>query len=330
MYVKQAVFVSLILISVHSIGLAHQTAAGDSPTIAGCQIFPPDNIWNTPIDTLPVDEHSDDYIDAIGSDVGLHPDFGSGLWDGGPIGIPYTIVSGDQPAANISFYYPDESDAGPYPIPTDALIEGGPDGDGDRHILLVDSDNCTLYEIFDAYPGDDGSWEAGSGAIWDLSDNALRPDEWTSADAAGLPILPGLVRYDEVEAGAINHALRFTASNLRTAYVWPARHRAECGDHSEDDLSVPPLGQRFRLKAEFDVSTYSSDVQVILIALQTYGLILADCGSDWFISGVPDEGWNNDMLVEELDSITGDNFEAIDVSSLMVDADSAAAIQGEE
>ncbi len=307
-------------------------AAGDSgaPTIGGCPVFPPNNIWNTPIDALPADPHSDDYIAAIGQDVGLHPDFGAGLWEEGPIGIPYTLITADQSTVAISFYYPDESDPGPYPIPADALIEGGPDSEGDRHILLVDKGNCILHEIYDAYPQEDGRWEAGSGAIWDLTSNGLRPDEWTSADAAGLPILPGLVRYEEVEAGAIHHALRFTASNIRSDYVWPARHRAECGDHSEDDLSVPPYGQRFRLKASFDVSDYSPEVQVILNALKTYGLMLADCGSDWFVTGVPDERWNNDLLVDELRTVTGDNFEAVDVSSLIVDPDSGEVTQDEE
>jgi hypothetical protein len=281
------------------------------------------------VDTLPRDPLSDDYVNAIGADVGLHPDFGSGLWEGGPIGIPYSLVSGDQKPVDISFYYPDESDSVPYPIPHDALIEGGADSDGDRHILLVDTDNCILYEIYDAYPQGVGSWEAGSGAVWDLNSNDLRPDEWTSADAAGLPILPGLVRYEEVQAGAIHHALRFTASNIRSDYIWPARHHADCGEHGEDDLSVSSYGQRFRLKASFDVSSYSPEIQVILNALKTYGLILADCGSDWFISGVPDDGWNNDVLVTELRTVTGDNFEAVDISSLLVDPDSGEARQSE-
>jgi hypothetical protein len=311
-------------------GLLSAQEDGEPPVIGDCSLFPVDNIWNTPIDTLPLDPHSDDYIEAIGVDAGLHPDFGSGLWEGGPIGIPYTLVIGDQAPADISFYYPDESDPGPYPIPPDALIEGGANSRGDRHILLVEEDNCILYEIYDAYPQDDGSWEAGSGAIWDLNSHDLRPDEWTSADAAGLPILPGLVRYDEVEPGEIRHALRFTASNIRSDYIWPARHRAECGDHDADDLSVPPYGQRFRLKVAFDVAGYSPDVQVILDALKTYGLILADCGSDWFISGVPDERWDNDTLVPELRTITGDNFEAVDTSSLLIDPDSGQARQGEE
>jgi hypothetical protein len=322
---KQAPILALALLV---FGLFAAQDVSETPTIGGCPVFPANNIWNTPVDSLPVDAHSDDYIAAIGADTGLHPDFGSGLWEGEPIGIPFTLVSSDQKPADITFYYPDESDNDSYPIPDDALIEGGSDSDGDRHILLVESDNCILYEIYDAYLQGSGSWEAGSGAIWDLNSNDLRPDEWTSADAAGLPILPGLARYEEVQAGAINHALRFTASNIRSDYVWPARHRADCGDYAEDDLSVPPYGQRFRLKASFDVSGYSPEVQVILNALKTYGLILADCGSDWYITGAPDEGWKNDILVDELETVTGDNFEAVDVSSLLVDPDSGEASLG--
>lgn len=320
---KSALFLALAFLIP---GLLMAQDEPSPPVIAQCPMFPADNIWNTPIDTLPVDANSDAYIAALGTDIGLHPDFGSGLWDGGPIGIPYTIASGFTAITDITFYYPDESDLGPYPLPPDALIEGGPDSDGDRHILLVDNDYCTLYEIYDAYPQDDGSWEAGSGAVWDLTENALRPDEWTSADAAGLPILPGLVRYEEIEAGAINHALRFTASNIRHDYIWPARHRAECGD-DVDRSELPAYGQRFRLKASFDVSGYSPEVQIILNALKTYGLILADCGSDWYISGAPDERWDNDTLVDELRTVMGDNFEAVDVSGLMVDPNSAQAQQ---
>jgi hypothetical protein len=323
---KQALILGLALLVP---GLLAAQGVPETPTIGGCPVFPPNNIWNMPVDTLPLDSHSDDYIAAIGADVGLHPDFGSGLWEGAPIGIPYTVVSGDQKPVDIIFEYADESDAAAYPIPEDALIEGGPESDRDRHILLVENDNCILYEIYAAYPQGIGSWEAGSGAVWELNSNDLRPDEWTSADAAGLPILPGLVRYEEVQAGAINHALRFTASNVRSDYIWPARHRADCGGYEADDLSVPPYGQRFRLQASFDVSGYSPEIQVILNSLKTYGLILADCGSDWFITGAPDEDWNNDVLVEELETVTGDNFEAVDVSSLLVDPDSGEARQGE-
>jgi len=292
-----------------------------SPIIDGCLVFPSDHIWNTRVDSLPVDIRSDEYIDSIGREVGLHADFGSGLWEGGPIGIPFTTADASTPRAVVNFDYSDESDAGPYPIPPDAPIEGGPNSDGDRHILIVETSECKLYELYAAYPNNDGSWQAGSGAIWDLRGYALRPDEWTSADAAGLPILPGLVRYDEVAAGEIRHAIRFTADVTQRAYVWPARHFAS----DETDPGVPPMGQRFRLKASFDISPFPRDAQVILRAMQVYGLILADNGSSWFISGAPDERWNNDELADSLRAVTGETFEAVDVSRPMVSADSGQA-----
>jgi len=298
-------------------------AAGDGPTLGGCSVFPPDHIWNTRVDTLPVDPRSDDYIRSMGSDTSLHPDFGSGEWDGGPIGIPYTVTSSREASpAVISFYYPDESDPGPYFIPPDPQIEGGPNADGDRHILLIDTTTCTLSEIYDAYPNGTG-WEAGSGAVWDLNGYELRPEEWTSADAAGLPILPGLIRYEEVAAGEIDHAIRFTVEQTQEAYVWPARHHAS----DSTSPSVPPMGQRFRLRADFDVAAYPHDVQVILIAMQRYGLMLADNGSDWFISGAPDPHWNDEELVEAFRTIQGADFEAVDVSSLMIDPNSGQARQ---
>ncbi|MCD6291496.1 MAG: cellulase family glycosylhydrolase, partial [Anaerolineae bacterium] len=212
------------------------------------------------------------------------------------------------------------SDPGPYPIPPDAPIEGGRGSDGDRHVLIVDRDHCMLYELYDAWPQPDGSWHAGSGAIFDLNSNALRPAGWTSADAAGLPILPGLVRYDEVAAGEIRHAIRFTAPRTRKAYVWPARHYAS-------DLTAgryPPMGQRFRLRADFDISGFSPQAQVILQALKRYGMILADNGRAWFISGAPDDRWDNDVL-HELHQVHGTDFEAVDASSLIVHPDSAQA-----
>jgi hypothetical protein len=287
------------------------------PDIAGCTIFPTDNIWNAPVDTLPLDPNSAAYVDTIGASRTLHPDFGSGLWEGAPIGIPYIVVPGDQPRVPVTFEYDDESDPGPYPIPPDAPIEGGPDSGGDRHILVLDQETCILYELFAAYLQADGSWQAGSGAIFDLGSHALRPNTWTSADAAGLPILPGLVRYDEVASGEITHAIRFTAPQTRRAYVWPARHYAS----SRTGAEYPPMGQRFRLKADYDISGFSPDVQVILRAMKKYGIILADNGSAWYISGTPDERWNNSVL-HELRRVTGSAFEAVDVSSLMVDPDS--------
>jgi hypothetical protein len=288
-----------------------------SPQVVGCAVFPADNVWNTPVDTLPVHANSDAYVATIGAGAHVHADFGSGTWDGGPIGIPYVDVPGSQPKVAVTFEYDDESDPGPYPIPPDAPIEGGPDGDGDRHVLVLDRDNCILYEMFYAFPQPGGSWDAGSGAIFDLSSHALRPAGWTSADAAGLPILPGLVRYEEVAAGKIRHALRFTSDSTRRAYVWPARHFAPY----HEEPNSPPMGQRFRLRADFDVSGFPAEAQVILRALKTYGMILADNGSSWFISGVPDERWDNDAL-HELHDVKGSDFEAVDTSSLMVDPNS--------
>lgn len=285
-----------------------------------CSILPSNNIWNTPIDKLPVDKNSDIYIQTIGPTKNLHPDFGSGLWNNAPIGIPYTIVDGNQKKVFVQFEYADESDKGPYPIPDNPLIEGGEDSNGDRHILIVDKDNCILYELYSAYKNPDGSWRAGSGAIFDLNSNSLRPDSWTSADAAGLPILPGLVRYDEVAAGEINHMIRFTVPKTQRKYIWPARHYAS----SITDEKYPPMGQVFRLKNSVNISTFSKEAQVILTALQKYGMILADNGSAWFISGVPDERWNNDAI-NELKQIKGSDFEAVDISSLMVNANSGEA-----
>jgi hypothetical protein len=294
--------------------------SGDGPSIDGCPVFPADHIWNTPVDSLPVHPSSDAYIDSIGADTTLHPDFGAEEWEGEPIGIPYNVVDGSNIGpAIIEFYYPDESDAGPYPIPAEPLIEGA----GDRHILLVDTSNCRLLEIFDAEQQDDRSWSAGSGAVWDLADYALRPEEWTSADAAGLPILPGLVRYDEIAAGEIRHAIRFTAEETQRLYVWPARHFASDNENTD----VPPMGQRFRLKASFDSSSYPPDVQIILRAMQVYGIILADNGSNWYINGSPDPRWNDEELHEAFDGISGSDFEAVDVSDLMIDSDSGQAQQ---
>lgn len=257
-----------------------------------------------------------------GATAGLHPDFGSGLWDGGPIGIAFVAVPGAQPFVPVTFiWYGDESDPGPDPIPANAPVEGGSSSTGDRHVLVVDTGSCTLYELYYAWPQPDGSWQAGSGANFILASNALRPADWTSADAAGLPILPGLVRYDEVASGAINHAVRFTVPRTRQAYVWPARHYAS----SSTDPTRPPMGQRFRLKASFDISGFSPFNQVILTALKRYGMLVADNGSAWYLSGAPDERWDNDDLHHLQTGVHGSDFEAVDESSLMLDPNSAQA-----
>ena len=300
-------------------------AAGRAQRLGGCALFPADSIWNTRVDDLPVAASSSTWVATIGAGTGLHSDFGSGVWPPGsdaPIGIPFDSVPGSQIPVPVRFLYDDESDPGPYPVPPDASIEGGPSSSGDRHVLVLERDSCTLYELFDAWPIDGGAeWSAGSGAVFTLGSHALRPTGWTSADAAGLPILPGLVRYDEVAAGRIEHALRFTAPQTRKAYVWPARHHAS-------DLTgpqYPPMGQRFRLRADYDISGFSPPVRVILQALKEYGMMLADNGSAWYISGVPDERWDNDVLAE-LGAVEGTSFEAVDVSSLMVDPDSSLAM----
>jgi len=296
---------------------------GPPTTQLTCPLFPADNIWNAPVDTLPVHPNSDAYVNTIGATANLHPDFGAGQWQGAPIGIPYVEVPGTQPQVSVSFTYADESDPGPYPIPPDAPIEGGPNSNGDRHVLVVDRDHCLLYELFYAWPQSDGSWIADSGAIFDLNSNALRPAGWTSADAAGLPIFPGLVHYDEVASGAIHHALRFTAPQTQRAYLWPARHFAS----NLTGTQYPPMGVRFRLKADYDLSGFSPEAQVILQTLKTYGMMLADNGLPWFLSGVPDDRWNNDVL-NELKQVQGSDFEAVDVSSLMVDPNSGQVFQG--
>lgn len=284
-----------------------------------CEIFPRNNIWNTPIDTLPADPRADAYVASIGLDTGLHPDYGAGLYEGGPMGIPFVRVPGNQPPVAVTFTASgEESDPGPYPIPADAPIEGGACAEGDRHVIVAQEETCTLYELYDAQPRPDGSWQAASGARFDLASNALRPAGWTSADAAGLPILPGLVRYEEIAAGVIPHALRFTAEQTQDAYVWPARHQA--GATSDPD--APPMGQRFRLKADVEIDDFSPTNQIILQALKTYGMLLADNGGNWFLSGAPDDRWDNDDLHDLQERIQGGDFEAVDCGSLVVHPDS--------
>jgi len=282
-----------------------------------CQLLPSDNPWNQRVDQLPVAGNSSTLIRSIGVGDDLHPDFGSGLYNGGPIGIPYTTVSKKQKKLRVSFDYADESDRGRYPIPPRVPIEGGSRSDGDRHAIVVDRDRCKLYELYDAHKNRGGrSWRAGSGAIFDLRSNALRPAGWTSADAAGLPILPGLARYEELASGGINHAIRFTVERTRRAYVYPARHHAS----SDNDPSLPPMGLRVRLKSSVDIAGYPPQARAVLRALARYGMILADNGSNWYISGSPSPGWDNDDL-HELQQVTGRDFEVVDTRSLPAPGD---------
>jgi hypothetical protein len=274
----------------------------------GLQIFPSNNPWNTDISSETVDPNSDKLISSIGKDVHLHPDFGT-VWQGSPIGIPYNVIGGNQTKVNVSFRYASESDPGPYPVSPGALVEAG----SDKHVLVIDTINRKLYELFNAVKNKDNSWNAGSGAVFDLTSNLLRPDHWTSADAAGLPIFPGLVRYEEVIGKAeINHALRFTVQNSRNSFLHPATHAAS----DNNDVNLPPMGMRVRLKANFDISSFSKNIQVILRALKKYGMFVADNGSNWYISGSPDPRWDDDEL-GQLKTIAGSNFEVVKMGTVI-------------
>ena len=277
-------------------------AARPLPGAPSCPVFPATNVWNRDVSRLPVAGNSATLIRTIGLARGLHPDFGSNAG----YGIPYNVVTKATPRAAVRFVYSSESDHVRYPIPAHPRIEAG----SDRHMLLLDRDACRLYELYDAVHSSSG-WHAGSGATWDLRSNALRPAGWTSADAAGLPILPGLVRYDEVAAGVIGHALRFTAPRTRTTYVYPARHQA--GESSSSTL--PPMGVRVRLKASVDIRGFGPQARIVLQALKTYGMILADNGSPWYVTGAPDPHWNDDDL-HALGRISGADLEVVDTSGL--------------
>lgn len=283
-----------------------QTPKGSA--VGNIQVFPADNPWNTDISNEDADPNSDNIIASIGNDIHLHPDFGT-VWENAPIGIPYNLVGNNQPKIQVSFQYNSESDPGPYPIPPDAFVESG----SDRHVLVIDTVNLILYELYNAIRKPDDNWNAGSGAIFDLTSNDLRPDYWTSADAAGLPIFPGLVRYEEVvEQGEIDHALRFTVENTRNAFIHPATHAASNSNHA----NYPPMGMRVRLKAGFDISGFSPHVQVILTALKKYGMFVADNGSNWYITGSPDSRWDDDEL-GELKSVAGENFEVVKMGTVI-------------
>jgi hypothetical protein len=277
------------------------------PSAPRCPVFPPDNVWNRRVDRLPVASNSASIVASIGLDEHVHADFGSGLWEGRPIGIPTTVVDGrTTPRFRPSFEYAAESDRGPYPIPANVRIEGG----SDRHALIVDRSSCRLYELY-ALRRKGGGWRAGSGAIWNLRSNRLRPAGWTSADASGLPILPGLARFDEVARGRINHALRFTVERTRRAYIYPARHFAS----NLTDPNLPPMGLRVRLKASFDTRSFPRQARIVLEALKRYGMIVSDNGSSWYVTGAPDPRWSNDDL-HSLHRVLGSSFEVVDTRSL--------------
>jgi hypothetical protein len=285
-----------------------KTPAGD------LAIFPADNPWNTDVSKLPVHPMSKTWVASIGAGKSLHPDWGAnpeGTW-----GIPYVLVKGDQPKVNVAFDYPDESDKGPYPIPANPPIEGGdsPKNTGDRHVLMIDYENKKLYELWSTYKTDKG-WKAGSGAVFDLSSNKLRPATWTSADAAGLPVFPGLVRYDEVvEKGELNHAVRFTIVKSQRGYVLPGRHWAS----RSSNPNLPPMGMRVRLRADYDVSKFSKNMRVILNGLKKYGMIVADNGGDWFVTGSPDPRWDNEEI-DTLKRVKGSDFEVVDTGPVYTD-----------
>ncbi len=303
------------------VGLRSVSAAAVPGTT--CNVFPADNVWNTDISQLPVNANSAAWLGSTGGSSGrlLHPDFG-----GPPYGIPYNVAGNSDLHYNFNFQYWDESDPpvssqqpqGPYPVPVSPLVEGPTDS----HMLVINKDTCKLYETF-ATDLTTNPYSAGSGAIFDLNSNQLRHDGWTSADAAGLPIFPGLVRRDEVQAGFIGHAIRFTVHNTNNAYLWPARHKAGI-----NDPTLPPMGARFRLKADFNMAGYGTEARVVLTAFQHYGLIVADNGSDWYFQGTEDSGWNTppyDQMIADLKRVPASEFEAVDESALMVDPNSAQA-----
>jgi hypothetical protein len=276
------------------------------PGAPKCAVFPKTNPWNRRVDRLPVARNSAAIIGSIGTGTGLHADFGSGLWDGSPIGIPFDVVTRKTPRTRVGFEYADESDRVGYPIPKGVHVEGG----SDHHALLLDRDACRLYEL-GGLQRSGGGWHGWAGATWNLRSNRVRPAGWTSADAAGLPIFPGLARFDEVRRGVIDHALRFTVDRSRRAYVYPARHYAS----SLTDPNLPPMGLRVRLRAGFDVRPFPRQARIVLTALKRYGMLVADNGSDWYITGAPNKGWSNDQL-HALGRVKGSDFEVVDTTTL--------------
>lgn len=311
---RNLMVVAAVAVTALTAGSVHATPAAPAAPVPGsdCRVLPRKNVWNTDISTQSVHPKNAQWLASMdAADTDLHPDFG-----GPPYGLPFAVVDNSHPTVFIDFFWPDESDPGPYPFGPDIPLEGG----SDRHALMINEDTCVLYELF-AANWNGGNPKAGSGAIFDLRSNALRPDEWTSADAAGLPIFAGLVRWDEVQAGAIKHAIRFTADLTDASHLWPARH-----DAGTPNPNYPPMGARFRLKGGYDISGFSPETQVILVAMKRYGLFLADNGSNWYFQGTMDGHWTDDLL-DELKSVPAGQFEAIDESGLMIDPDSGKARQ---
>jgi hypothetical protein len=309
--------ITLLLVCLSAVLPAHgQSCSGMSlgrgASLNGFIPFPADSAWNQDISSAPVDPNSIAIINFVGASTPLHPDFGAGLYGGQTIGIPYIVVSG-SPFVSINYTaYGSESDPGPMPVPKNAPIEGYPNpGNGDRHVLVLDRDNCWLYELYSSYPQKNGNWKAASGAVWDLLNDEQRPYTWTSADAAGLPVFAGLARYDEVASGAINHALRFTLQSSETAFTPPASHWAG----NSTDQYAAPMGMRMRLQASYDISGFPPQAQVVLAALKKFGMIMADNGSSMYISGDPDNRWNNNDL-GTLKTVPASAFEVLLISPL--------------
>jgi hypothetical protein len=304
--------------------LAVGTPAANAMPPAGapaCPTFPADNVWHSDISRLPVNRRNAAWMASTGASTRrLHPDFGSSGNPAAPYGIPAITVAGTHPKVPVTFQYADESDRVGYPLGADTRVEGGRNSGGDMHAIEIDRATCRLYETFSTTQDSAGRWHAGSGAVWDLKSNRLRPAGWTSADAAGLPIFPGLLRRDEVLAGNVDHAIRFTLSRTDRSYIWPARHQAG----SARDANLPPMGARFRLKASYNIAGLRPDTQVVLRAMKKHGLILADNGSNWFFQGAAGNTWN-DAFISELKGIPASAFEAVDTSSLMVSVNSGQA-----
>jgi hypothetical protein len=318
--VRRAAALVAAALALLPVGAQARPAPEPAKPVAGtrCAVFPADNWWHADVSRLPVHPRSAAWLSHMSTDVDLHPDFGLSYGDGPDYGIPVTVVGRQHSKVRVGFDYAAESDRVRYPLGRDTRIEGGAGSDGDRHAVVVDKDRCRLYELYAAQRSARGRWHAGSGAVWSLRKNALRPDGWTSADAAGLPILPGLLRWNEVKKDRIDHAIRFTVPETSRAHLWPARHDAG----STDDPDYPPMGARFRLAASYDASGLSPYAQRVVAAMKTYGLVLADNGSPWFFQGEQNSRWP-DRLVEDLKTIPAAAFVAVDTSSLQVSPDSA-------